>query len=133
MPRKAFSVYVIPAEHRAAANIAVALVNGDNPITSDAFSVPANASGDYNDPHTHFYGGMSTTLEWEAAIGNLAAQMVPGDWPYGEVTEADAIAAATAMKLQITVTQDGSEPDPLATLTNALDALGLKLATVAEA
>lgn len=132
MTRKAYSVYVVPAEHRAAANIAFALVNGD-PISSDAFGVPANVSGDFYEPHTHFYGGTWSTPEWEATIGNLAAEMVAGDWPYGDVTEADAVAAATAMKLQITVTQDGSEPDPLATLQNALDALGLKTATVTEA
>lgn len=133
MTRKAYSVYIVPAAHRVAANVAFALVNGDDPLTSEAFSAPANVSGDYNDPHTHYLGGMPTTAEWEATVGNLAGEMVAGAWPYGEVTEAAAIAAAAAVHLQITVTQDGSEPSPLQTLQHALDALGLKRAEVTEA
>lgn len=124
--RKAYSVYVIPAEHKAAINVAMALVNGDDPFASQACSVPANASGDWSDPHTHFYGGMPSTEEWESVISNLAADMVEGEWPYGDVSEADAIAAAGALHLQITVTQDGSEPSPSVTLSNALAALGLQ-------
>lgn len=126
--RKAYSVYVIPAAHRAAANVALALVNGDDPLSSNAFSQPANASGEWNDPHTHFYGGWSSTEEWEGVVSNLAENMVAGDWPYGSVSEADAIAAAEALHLQITVTQDGSDPSPSATLANALSGLGLEKA-----
>jgi hypothetical protein len=124
--RKAYTVYIIPVANREAINVAYALVNGDDPLNSNAFSVPANTTGNWDDPHTHYYGGMPSTEAWETQVSNLATAM-PGDaWPYGDVTKAEAQTAATVMHLTITVTQDGSEPSPQETLANALAAQGLK-------
>jgi hypothetical protein len=125
--RKAYTVHTIPAAHRAAGNVALAVVNGDS-LSSNAFSVAANPSGSSNDPVTHYFGGMGTTETWESTVSNLAEAMASpvGGWPANGVTEAEAIAAAEAIHLQITITQDGSEPDPSATLANAMAALGIK-------
>ncbi len=127
MARKAYTAHVIPAAHRAAANVVLAIVNGDD-LGSNAFSQSANPTGNQNDPVTHYYGGMHTTEAWEGVVSNLATTMVApvGGWPANGVSEADAIAAAEAMHLQVTITQDDTDPNPQASLANALSALGIK-------
>lgn len=130
MTTKRYCVFLIPAEQKPSANVIMALVNGDDPQWSNSFSVAANPTSDYQDPATHYYGGMPVTEEWLAQVSNLATNMV--DLPSGMTwedygsTETDAIAAAEAIHLQVTITQDGSEPDPTTTLNNALAALGLQ-------
>lgn len=74
---------------------------------------------------------MSVTEEWLAQVSNLNTDMVPlpegTTWADFDTTEAEAVAAAEAMHLQLTITQDGSEPSSIGTLDNALAALGLKM------
>ena len=131
MSTKRYCVFMIPAEHRPAANLLMAVVNGDNPNWSNSFSVKANPTGNHEDPTTHFYGGMSVTEEWLAQVSNLNTDMVPlpegTTWADFDTTEAEAVAAAEAMHLQLTITQDGSEPSSIGTLHNALAALGLQM------
>lgn len=128
MARKAYTVHVIPDAHRAAANVVMAVVNGDD-ITSEAFSVPANATGNMMDPFTHYYGGMHSTEAWESVVSNLAENMVTpaGGWPANGISEAQAIAAAQAMALEIKITQDGTQPDQMEALTSVLTSLGLQV------
>ena len=124
--RKAYSIVVIPAAYKDAINVALAIVNGDDPTVSQSCSVPANATGAWEDPESHYYGGMPTTEAWETLVSNLSTSMVAGAWPINGISEADAMAAAEHLHLQITVTQDGAPPSPQATLANALTALGLQ-------
>lgn len=131
MTTKRYCVFMIPATHQPAANLVMALVNGDNPTQSIPFRVRANPTGDYQDPVTHYYGGMSVTGEWLDQVSNLTSSMVAlpegMTWADYGITEQEAVDAASAMHLQVTITQDGSEPSPQVTLANALAALGLQM------
>lgn len=131
MTTKRYCIFVVPAAHQRVANLIMAFVNGDDPQDSNSFKVAANPTGLYEDPHTHFYGGMSVTEEWLAQVSNLAADMVTLPegiaWADFDATEAEAVAAAEAIHLQVTITQDGSEPSSNDTRINALAALGLKM------
>lgn len=130
MATKRYCVFVIPAAHRAVANVLMAIVNGDDPQVSDSFSVKANPSGLYEDPPTHYYGGWSTSEEWLSQVSNLAADLVPLPdgmaWEDYGTSEAAAIAAAEAIHLQVTITQNGDEPSSEGTLNMALAELGLQ-------
>lgn len=130
MTTKRYCVFMIPAAHRPAANLVMALVNGDNPALSVPFRVEANPTSNHLDPVTHFYGGMSVDEDWLALVSNLGTDMIapPEDtaWTDFGFTEVDVIAAAEAMHLQVTITQDGAEPSPQMTLANALGAFGVK-------
>lgn len=133
MATKRYCIFVSPAEHRAANNLLMALVNGDDPDLSNSFSRGANADGSYNDPDdlyelaTHFFGGMPVSEAWEITVANLASSLPtpPGGWPWNGITQQDAEAAAAAIYLQVTITQDGSAPNPIATMNNAMANLGL--------
>lgn len=118
--RRAYTVFVIPAAYKDAINVALAIVNGDDPTVSQSCKVGANPSGSWEDPETHYYGGMYTSEAWEVLVSNLSASMVAAAWPVNGVTEAQAMAAAAQLRLQTTVRQDGVNPDPLGTLENAL-------------
>ncbi|WP_297105087.1 hypothetical protein [uncultured Devosia sp.] len=128
-----YCIFVIPAAHRAAANLLMALVNGDDPALSNSFSRGANADGSFNseanlyEMATHFFGGMPITEEWESEVSNLAAThpTPSGGWPWNGITEQDAIDAAGEIYLQVSITQNGTPPDPWLTQSNAMSNLGL--------
>ena len=126
MTTKRYCIFVIPAEHRATANVLLALVNGDDPAQSNAFRIASNVTGDHEDPATHYHGGMPVTEEWLGIVSNLATDMVDIPVDYN-ILEADAVAAAAAIYLQVTITQDDSDPSPTVTQSNALSFLGLQL------
>lgn len=128
-----YAIFVIPAAHLVAANAFLAVYHGDDPALSRGFSQGANLDGVPGLPEnpfstaTHFYGGMPATEAWVSDMSNMATAMVQpaGGWPIVGVSEAQAIAAAEAMHLEVTIVQDGSSPNPQLTLASALGALGL--------
>jgi len=133
---KRYCVYMIPVAYKAAADVAMALLNGDNPATSRPFGQGANADGvpgpDPETPFstaTHFFGGMwahgETGAAWLDAVSNLATNMVAGDWPVQGVTEAEAMTAASFMTLQVSVTQNGQAPNTFETLFAILNVMNL--------
>ena len=138
MATKRYCVFVTPTAHRAANDLLMALVNGDDPDLSVSFSRGANADGSYNDPEnlyelaTHYFGGMPVSEAWEITVANLATNLPtpPGGWPWNGITEQDAETAAQAIYLQVTITQDGSNPNPQATLANAM--VNLELVPIVE-
>lgn len=129
--RNAYTIYIIPDEHAAAARVALALINGDDPAWSNSFSVPANDSGSASDPATHWFGGAYSTEEWESLVSNMATNPPVASWPVtglagAQMSEADVIAAAAAMQTNTGTTQDGTLPDPLVVKNAGLAAWGLK-------
>ncbi|HEX5935826.1 MAG TPA: hypothetical protein VFY63_16830 [Pseudorhizobium sp.] len=131
MSTRRYCVFVIPEAHKPLANLAVALLNGDDPQWSTPFGVPANVSGSGADPASHYYGGAELPEEWHAKASNLATDpdaVLPegATWSdYG--TTSELVAAECAfIHLQTTTTQDGSAPSSTGTLDNALAALGLQ-------
>lgn len=133
MATKRYCIFVIPLEHQVAANLLMALVNGDDPDVSNSFSRGANADGSYDpnqglyDTATHFFGGMPVSEEWEIEVSNLAADIPtpPGGYPWKGITLENAYEAAEAIFLQVTITQDGTNPNPVLTMNNAMSNLGL--------
>lgn len=133
MTTRRYCVMLIPVAHRAAANLAVGLLFGDDPAVSKSFSRGANADGSYNteanlyELATHFFGGLEVTEAGLNALSSLSTSVIepPGGWPWNGISEADAFAAGEALHLEVTITQDGSTPSSMATLAKALDLKGL--------
>lgn len=128
-----YCVYVIPAQHKPAGDLIMALVNGDDPAESFSFGRGANADGSYNSEEfpyetaTHFFGGMPITEAWESEVAGLAENLPTpsGGYPWNGITEQNALDAAQAIYLQISITQDGVPPSGPLTLANAMSNLGL--------
>jgi hypothetical protein len=130
-----YGVHVIPIEHKNAINVVVALWFGDDPASAEELGQPLNASGSSGDPITHVMGGWPY-IDNEAGLAqmqNLANNLPAATWPVqgieGSVTEAEAVAAATALYLMVGTAETYTSPLAAQTLASALGALGLKRVT----
>jgi hypothetical protein len=137
MTTVSYAVSVIPAAHKQAINRLVAMIEGEDLTLSENLSRPANADGSYTDPDdlaadaTHWYGGRYVDAQWLMIYQNLNTVLPApdGGWPLmlGDevmLTEADAVAAAAALVIQVT-TGPFSWQMPQQTITAVCTALGI--------
>lgn len=127
-----YGVAVIADAYKNAINVVLALWQSENPALSENIGQPLNASGDWHDPITHWVGGRQYQAAELEVFQDLAANLPTAPWPVmgvgGPVSEAEAIAAATALYLLVGTAESYSTPLAQQTLTSALGARGLKLA-----
>lgn len=137
MATRSYAVSVIPTTHKQAINRLIAMIEGEDVALSENISRPANADGSYTDPldvgpdATHWYGGRYVDAQWLMIYQSLNTLLPTpaGGWPLmvGEeevLSEAEAIAAAAALVVQVTT--GPSDPQmPQVTLGAACAALGI--------
>ena len=127
-----YGVAVIPDAQKNAVNIILALIADppENPALSENVSQPLSASGSPNDPVTHWMGGRPYTAEQLVVYQALPANLPDAAWPVmgvsGPVTEADALAAASAMVLHVTTQETYTTQQAQQTLDAVLSAMSLK-------
>lgn len=127
-----YGVAVIPDAHKDAINVIIALMQSENPALSENVSQPANASGDLNDPATHWFGGRPYTPEMLAIYQDLANNIPDAAWPVasvnGSVTLQQAQDAAAALVLHVTTQETYSSQQAQQTLDAVLGSLSIQRA-----
>lgn len=125
-----YGIAIIPDAHKNALNAVYAVWQNEDPTLSENLSQPLNATGDINDPVTHWMGGRLYNDADLAVIQALATHMPTVSWPVvgvsGNVSEAQANAAAAALYTMVGTATTYSTPLAQQTLEAALGALGLR-------
>lgn len=129
-----YAIFVIPQAHRTAAGRLFAMIEGENPLTSQNLSVRLSATGAA--PWTHWWGGQPVDAAWLATYQNLATALPTpaGGWPWMDgatvlLTQADAQAAADALYMNVN-TGENADVLPAQNKATVLTALGLKEETI---
>ena len=128
-----YGVALIDDANKNAMNVVYALWKGEDPTLSENLSQAANATGNENDPVTHWFGGREYTLADLAIIQNLPANMPSASWPVtgvsGSVSLSAAQDAATALKMTVTSQDAFTTQQAQETLAAALTAKNLNRVT----
>lgn len=99
-----YAILAIPVGHANAINRVFNLINQDS---GDNLAQPLGANG--QEPATYKYGGWNVTPEQVTLYQTLADNLPTpeGGWPYNDVTEQDAIDAASALEILVRSGPDG--------------------------
>lgn len=134
MTAQHYRSYFVPAASQVAANVAMALLFGDDPSSAvEMGNAAVPASGPADAAATYYYGGRPCDDALINGLNNLATTIpAPANgWPVngvggGSVSEAAALAAAATIFYDTQTTLDGSAPDSVTSKTAAMTALALK-------